>query len=197
MPKKQKVAEKIKKITLNFLDPAETILKWGIKEGDLIADLGCGGGYFTIPMARLVGQKGKVFAVDILESSLESVRGRAYLEKLNNISYLRINLDKKNSLVEWIKNSSCQIALLANTLHSSSHQKTIIEEAYRLLDPSGKLIIIDWKNEKNTRLKNFGPAIDYRLNRQKLKEMVVKTGFSFQKNFETSKFHFGLIFNKK
>lgn len=197
MKKKKNVTKKIKEIMVNFLDPTSTVLEWDVKEGSHIADLGCGGGYFTLPLAHLVGQKGKIFAVDILESSLESVRSRAYLEKLSNINYIRTNLEKKNSLKEWIKNSDCQMVLLANTLHSSLHQSKIITEAHRLLDSSGKLIVIDWKNEKSNRLKNFGPPANYRLNEQKLKEMIIETGFSFEKKFEAGKFHFGLIFNKK
>ena len=197
MKNKKTVTKKIKEIMSKFLDPARIVLGWDIKEGNYIADLGCGGGYFTIPMAKIVGQKGKIFAVDILESSLESVRSQAYLEKLSNISYLRADLEKKNSLEEWVKKSSCQIVLLANTLHSSSHQKTVIAEARRLLGSSGRLIVVDWKSEKDTQLKNFGPPTDFRLNEQKIKTMINKNGFSFEKKFEAGQFHFGLIFKKQ
>ncbi|HET7318607.1 MAG TPA: class I SAM-dependent methyltransferase, partial [Nitrospirota bacterium] len=53
-----------------FQDP-EKIVGPFVREGMTVADIGCGMGYFTIPMARIVGAKGTVFAVDIQERMLE------------------------------------------------------------------------------------------------------------------------------
>ena len=53
-----------------FHDP-EIILKRFILPGDTVVDIGCGPGYFTIPMAYMVGEKGKVIAIDLQEKMIE------------------------------------------------------------------------------------------------------------------------------
>src|ERR1051325_2669602 len=56
-----------------------------IKPGDAVVDLGCGSGYLTFPMAKMVGAKGKVYAVDIQEEMLDIVRKRMKEKGLKNV----------------------------------------------------------------------------------------------------------------
>ena len=62
-----------------LLNPQQLLEKQlELKFGHQVADLGCGGaGYFTLPAARLVGSRGKVYAVDILKTALEGVLSKA------------------------------------------------------------------------------------------------------------------------
>ena len=66
----------------------ERILAPYINEGDLVADLGCGMGYFSLPLARLVGDDGKVTAVDLQPQMLDGVKRRADRAGLQNRIYL-------------------------------------------------------------------------------------------------------------
>ncbi len=72
-----------------YQDPF-TILTPYLKNGDTAVDLGCGMGYFSIPLAELVGDRGKVIAVDLQERMLAGLRGRAEKAKLLE----RINMTK-------------------------------------------------------------------------------------------------------
>ena len=54
-----------------MLPPEKTLIRLGLKQGDIVADIGCGIGYFTIPAANIVGDSGKVFAMDISPEMLE------------------------------------------------------------------------------------------------------------------------------
>src|SRR5438067_2494885 len=56
-----------------------------LKPGMAVADVGAGSGYFTFPMARMVGPKGKVLAVDIQDEMLDLIRKRSKLHKLSNV----------------------------------------------------------------------------------------------------------------
>lgn len=55
----------------------ETILKGMVGEGDTVVDIGCGPGFFTLPLARMVGETGSVIAVDLQEAMLEKMQLRA------------------------------------------------------------------------------------------------------------------------
>lgn len=58
--------------------PIEKVLaEIGLKEDDILADIGCGIGYFSIPAAQLIGSKGKVYALDVKYEMIEDVGKRA------------------------------------------------------------------------------------------------------------------------
>lgn len=184
-------------LTPGFISP-ETVAKgWNIDAGDKVADLGCGGGYFTIPTARLAGEKGKVFAVDVMEGPVEAVRSKAYIENLENVEVIRANLEKKGSLSKWVKSGECQHVILANTLYTSKKKKAILDEAKRILEAKGQLIVIDWVEKVSGAFRNFGPPLELRLSEKEAKNLVVKAGFSFVDKFEAGQFHFGMLFRKK
>lgn len=184
-------------LTAGFISPQQVVEQWEIQEGENVADLGCGGGYFTIPIARMVGEKGRVFAVDVMEGPVEAVRSKAYLEKLANVEAIRANLEKRNALSKWIKAGSCQRVVLANVLYTSEKKKAILQEARRILAPKGKLTVIDWVKDVQGAFRNFGPPIELRVDKKEIKDLVIKTGFSFEGDFETGQFHFGMGFKKK
>lgn len=60
---------------------------FGIKEGMTIVDYGCGPGRYTLPLAQLVGEQGKVMAVDISKIAFEEIRKNLKNRKLNNVQF--------------------------------------------------------------------------------------------------------------
>ena len=76
-----------------FLHPKKAIEEFGIKKGMKIADFGCGAGYFSISMAEVVGEKGKIYALDVLKTALELVRSRAKIKSLLNVETIWSNLE--------------------------------------------------------------------------------------------------------
>lgn len=63
----------------------ETLAEIGMQEGQMVLDFGCGSGHYTIPVAKLVGRSGTVYAVDKSEDKLSDVRRRAKDRGLRNI----------------------------------------------------------------------------------------------------------------
>ena len=72
------------------------ILDRFVKSGDIALDVGCGPGYFTIPMAEMVGERGLVIAADINQGMLDRVKRRA--EKAGVLTRIRLQLSEKNQL---------------------------------------------------------------------------------------------------
>ncbi len=181
--------EEIKKTAL--LD-IETILnKMDIGERQKVAELGCGNnGFFVFPLARLVGRYGKVYAVDILKSTLEEIRKEAVKKNLSQIMPVWSNLEIFKATN--IEASSIDNALLVNILHQSDKRLEILREAIRLLKRNGKLLIIEWKSADIP----LGPAPERRVKIEAIKAAAPKIGLDLIEEFEAGPFHYGLIFVK-
>ena len=110
----------------------EVLKKVGIRKGQTVLDFGCGSGYYTIPAAKTVGDKGKVYALDRSRFSLYEVEKRAKSEKLRNIQIIKTSNKSKIPL----EDDSVDVVLLYDVLHSyyftSSERKDLIKEIYRI-----------------------------------------------------------------
>lgn len=175
--------------TGGFLNPEQVIKEFDIKEGMKIADFGCGAGYFAVLMAKLVGEKGKIYALDVLKTALESVRSRAKSEGLLNIELIWSNLEILGG--SKLEDDSIDLVLLANILFQSSKKTGIIKEAKRILKKGGKLIIIEW--QKNQPL---GPPEKLIVPKEIAKDLAEKQDFEFKREFPAGKHHWGMIFTK-
>lgn len=186
------------KQTTNIIQPGsggfmrpEEILRANImiRQGWIIADLGCGSGYFTIPLARAVGNQGKVYAIDVLPAVLELIRGQARLQGLFNIKTIRANAETFHGTT--INDNTADMVILSNILFQSNKKLDIIKEALRILKPDGNLVLIEWN--KNT---SFGPPANQRVKREYLKKTAAELGLEFIKEFDAGMYHYGLVYGK-
>lgn len=181
--------EDIKKTAL--FDIEAILSKMNIEERQKVAELGCGNnGFFVFPLAKLVGRQGKVYAVDILKSTLEEIKKEATKKNLPQIIPIWSNLEIFKATN--IENSSLDNALLINILHQSDKRLEILREAIRMLKRSGKLLVIEWKSADLP----LGPQADRRVKIESVKAAAPKIGLDLMEEFEAGPFHYGLIFIK-
>lgn len=171
-----------------FMSPEKIVEELEIKNGMTIADFGCGAGYFTIPLARKVKNSGKIFAVDVLSSALESVAGRAKLEGLLNIGTIRANVEIVGG--SKLQNSSIDLVMLANILFQCTDHDSVIQESKRVLKEDGKIVIIDWIPQKVF----LGPKFEHSISEEYVKKLCIKNGLKFIKNVNAGAYHYGMIF---
>lgn len=176
--------------TGGFLDPGIIVDKFGIREGMHISDFGCGAGYFTVLMAEKVGPAGKVYALDIQETALDSVRAKARARGIDNIETIRTNLEILGS--SSLENDSQDSVMLHNVLFQSQKKEEIIREAGRVLKPGGKMVIIEWSKGAD----GFGPPDNLRLDPSEIEIIAKKSGLVLESKLDTGQFHFGLIYKK-
>ncbi|MBD3282262.1 MAG: methyltransferase domain-containing protein [Candidatus Portnoybacteria bacterium] len=174
--------------TGGFLHPEEIIKQLNIQADSEVADFGCGAGYFSLPLAKMVHQ-GKVYSLDILDTALESVRSRAKLKGLFNIETKRCNLEKERG--SGLEDESMDLVLLANILFQSSNKKDIIKEAVRVLKKDGCLALIDWKPNQP-----MGPPEDMIIPLEEIKGVVEEQGLKEEKELPIDKYHWGVVFIK-
>jgi ubiquinone/menaquinone biosynthesis C-methylase UbiE len=178
-----------KKTTLFDID--KIINKISIEERQKVAELGCGNfGFFTFPLAKLVGKNGKIYAVDIMKSSLEEIKTRAKEENLSQIITVWSNLEIFRGTK--IETNSLDRALLINVLHQSDKRAEIIREAARMLKTGGKIMIVEWSRADSP----LGPDQESRIKVESLKNAALKLGFEIEEEFAAGPYHYGLILIK-
>lgn len=132
-------------------------------------DLGCGVGYFTLPVARRLKETGKVYAVDIQKGMLEELERRASNEGLTNVQTI---LSEENHIP--LPDSLAHIANMGNLFHELQDPKVHLEEVKRILKPEGVLILIDWERMEAP----IGPPIDRKISSEDAIESLKEAGFS-------------------
>ena len=124
------------KFTDLIWNPRRHLKKIPLKEGMVVVDYGCGPGRYTIPIAKLVGSKGKVFAVDIQPLAIKTVKEKAARPGLTNIETILV--DSYNT---GIKGSNIDLILLIDTLHLINDYHALFHEIHRLLKQDGFLFM--------------------------------------------------------
>lgn len=114
--------------------PRRNILKEvGIKPGFRVLDYGCGPGSYIIPLAALVGESGKVYALDIHPLAIRKVQNIASKKKLANVE--TILSDCQTALPD----NSLDAVLLYDIFHHLSDPDGVLKELHRVLKPDGIL----------------------------------------------------------
>jgi ubiquinone/menaquinone biosynthesis C-methylase UbiE len=109
----------------------------GIQPGALVLDFGCGPGGYILPLSKLVGPYGMIYALDINPLAIRAVKKLVLKHHLNNVE--TILSDGKTGLPD----TSMDIVLLYDVLHTLNHPEDILVELYRVLKPDGILSMSD------------------------------------------------------
>lgn len=145
---------------LRLLDP---------QPGGRYADVGCGPGYFTLPVAERVRPDGKVYALDISPEMLAMCRKRARERGLDDVVVTLQNDEYTIPLVD----ASVDGAWLANVFHELEAPRELLKEIRRILRPQGQLIVIDWKRMEM----EMGPPLEQRTPLEVVLLELGKAGF--------------------
>ena len=164
--------------------PIEKILRRIRPLKDLVViDVGCGKGYFALPIADEVGANGKVYAVDTSEEML------TLLHQLIPLS----------SNPEPVLSNECDIPLEAGiadmlfmsaVYHEFDDRPEMIKELIRLAKPGARFVVIDW----NQRSDAHGPPMTHRVAKEQVIEEFAAAGCQLFEQFRPSRDFYGLIF---
>jgi len=173
----------------SIFNPGEILDKIEVGAGIVSADFGCGSGYFVMELAKRVGEKGKVFAIDVVPQALESVRSLAKMKGFFNIETRWANLEKTSTL----ENESCDLIIASNLFFQVDKKfwDNIIEEIYKVLKVGGRVLVIDWDSKSV-----LGPPKENRVGSDFIKDLFSEK-FKVDKKIDISESHWGLIFTKK
>jgi ubiquinone/menaquinone biosynthesis C-methylase UbiE len=110
-----------------------------LSTGDWTADIGAGGGYYSMRMAETVGPTGKVFAEDITEASMKWLNLRVSLFHLSNVEVVKGAEDDPHLPAERLAG-----ILIVDTYHHFTNYQTMLKKMLNALEPGGRLVIADF-----------------------------------------------------
>lgn len=149
--------------------PVKEILKTvEVEPSEVVADIGCGIGYFTFALSETVGNGGLVYAMDIEPEMLEDIKSRVAESDIKNIIPI---ITKEYELT--LEDNSVGTALLCTVMHEIKMREKFLREANRILRSDGKIIIIEWIKKDS----DYGPPTDHRLDKNILKRNLMRTEF--------------------
>lgn len=176
---------------VTLIDPKYVLAKSGLSAGMRVADFGCGRtGHFVFPAARVVGDTGVVYAVDIMKEILESIRSRSRSEGFDNVQTIWSDIEQVGKTP--IPEQSLDICFFMNVLFQLKNRQASLSEAARLLKTSGELIVVDWAKK----LGNLGPTEETMLNSAMIVGLAQQVGFKEVDNFAAGDYHYCHIFRK-
>jgi ubiquinone/menaquinone biosynthesis C-methylase UbiE len=137
----------------SLLDPVDLMQRLLTRDDLILADIGCGVGFFAIPAAERL-QHGRVFAVDCSEEMLAVVRRRAEEAGLRNLETVCAD-----ARLLPFADRSIDVALMANVFHDLADQEGALREARRVLKEGGRLHLVEWQPIPS----DFGPPVELRI----------------------------------
>ena len=169
-----------------FLSPKKIIQELDLKSGDIIADFGCGNGAFILEISPLLGNEGKIFAIDNHLNILDKLHKEKEKKFLDNLEIIY------NDLTEsvYIEDGVCDFVLLANILHEIEKDKLekVITEAKRILKDNSYLVVIDWKEKEH--ILNQKRNI---LKEEEILALLGKYNFEIKRHLGAGDFHYAFM----
>lgn len=140
----------------------EIMQRIGIKKGHTVLDFGCGSGTYTIPVAKMVGKKGKVYALDKDKNALDNLMKKAELGRLKNVRRMATSGELRIELPD----ESVDIILLFDVFHryyvpQISDRKRLLDEIYRITKTEGFVSV--WPKHMETEVRGEIEAANFYL----------------------------------
>jgi ubiquinone/menaquinone biosynthesis C-methylase UbiE len=172
-----------------FVKPEELLKQFSISHDMLVADLGAGSGFYTIPAGKLASH-GKVYAIEIQKDFITTLKNKANHEGVHNIECLWGDVESVGGTK--LKDDLLDRVIASNILFQVDHKYKFIDECLRILKKGGKLLLVEWDSESP-----LGPKFEQVITKNKALSMFEEKGFVLEKEVNAGEHHYGFILIKK
>jgi ubiquinone/menaquinone biosynthesis C-methylase UbiE len=158
-----------------------------IQPGDTVCDMGCGNGFYSLRIAPLVGDRGRVVAVDIQREMLEMLKEQAAAERVTNIETIHGTvIDPK------LPRESIDLMLLVDVYHEFSHPEHMLAAIRKSLKPGGRIALVEFRAED--------PDVPIKPLHKMSKEQIMKefppNGFTLVEEFDKLPWQHLMLFQR-
>ena len=171
-------------IRRRWQNPEEILAEIGLRSRSTFVDLGCGTGFFAIPAAKIVGMNGKIYCLDSNPHAIKRLKEKATQLGLGNL-FLKVGEAEDTILCE----GCADIVFFGIVLHDFDDPTKVLENAKKMLKPTGRLINLDWKKE----VMDLGPPYEIRFSEDKARELITDAGFVVESVKESGTHHYVII----
>jgi ubiquinone/menaquinone biosynthesis C-methylase UbiE len=168
-----------------YSKPAEVVAALSLREGDVVADIGSGTGYFTLRFARAVGERGRVYAVDVSPDMVRHLNRRLRDEGVTNV--VTVLSDPDDPL---LPDGSIDRIVIVNTWHHVRDQPAYLEKLKGMLRPGGQIVHIDFHKRKTP----VGPPLAEKIAREDLVAQMEAAGFRLAAEHDFLPYQYFLVF---
>jgi len=174
-----------------FADPIKNLKQFGLREDMIVADLGAGTGFYTIPAAGMVSN-GKVYAVEVVRDYVTTIKNKVKEARLNNVECFWGDIEKIGGTK--LKDNLVDAVICSNILFQVENQSGFVAEIKRILKPSGRVLLIDWSEAGFP----LGPKKEKIITKEKGLELFQKKEMWLDREIDAGSHHYGMILmNKK
>lgn len=118
--------------------PADILKQLNIRAGSKVADIGCHEGYMTMKLSKVVGEKGKVFAVDVEQAKLDKLKNHLTAGKINNVNLVKGDYDDPK-----LPLLSLDAVIILDTYHEMDDHNEILQHVKAALKFGGRIVICE------------------------------------------------------
>ena len=173
-----------------FSNPKNNIKHLGLKRDMKVADFGAGSGHYTMLASEIVGDEGRVYAIDIQNELLRKIKNLSVSEQRYNIDILNGDIEKVGGAK--LGDNTIDAVIFTNIFFQIEKKHNVITEIKRVLKLRGKTMVIDWADS----FKGIGPAAEDIVTESEAEKLFIENGFEFVERFDAGEHHYGLIFIK-
>ncbi len=168
--------------------PDEVVGALQLREGETVADVGAGSGYFTLRLAKAVGERGRVYAVDINPDMVRHLNRRLRDGGVRNVC--TVLSDPADPL---LPDASVDRALIVDTWHHVEDQPAYLERLKRVLKPGGQVVHVDFQKRELP----VGPPVSMKIAREDLVKQMEAAGFRLAAEHTFLPYQYFLVFRRR
>jgi len=168
--------------------PDQIMDELGIAEGSVVADLGAGGGWFTIRLARRVGPNGVVYAEDIQHEMIEAMKRR--VERLGLRDRVRLQLGKASD--PQLPPAALDAALIVDAYHEMAQPVALLRNLAKSLKTTGRIGIVNFTKEGG----GPGPRMEERVDAERVIRDAQAAGLRLTSRPNFLRYQYMLVFGR-
>lgn len=173
-----------------FSNPVKNVEEFDLNPGFKVADFGSGSGFYVMEAAKKVGDKGKVYAIDVQKDLLNKLKDEAIKSNLFNVEIVWSDLDEVKG--SGLTDNFLDAVIASNILFQISDKKVLVAEIWRVLKKGGRVLAVDWLDSFG----GLGPQSSDIFSKEEAEDLFKK--FGFEKVIELGEIdhHWAIIFRK-